>query len=75
MKGILEFNLPEDCCEHILAVHAMDFALLAWDLDQYLRDKLKYGHEFTNADDALEATREFLREQLYNRQISLDMIV
>jgi hypothetical protein len=74
MKAILEFDLPEDNCNHILAVHAMDFALLAWDLDQYLREKLKYGHQFTDADDALEAIREFLHDQLIDRQISLDMI-
>jgi len=33
MKAILEFNLPEDKEEFDVVAKAMDWALLAWDVD------------------------------------------
>ena len=42
MKAILEFNLPEDKEEFDAASKGMDWALLAWDIDQLLRNKLKH---------------------------------
>ena len=74
MKAIIEFNSPEDNNEHRIAVDSMSWALTAWDIDRKLRDWLKYGHEFKTADEAIEKTREFLHETLYERNISLDMI-
>lgn len=74
MKAILEFDLSEDRCEHIIAVHAMDFALTCHDLDEQLRQWMKYGNEFKTPDDALDATREVLRNILSSRGISLNMI-
>jgi hypothetical protein len=74
MKGILEFDLPDDNCDHILAVNAKAFAIVVWDIDQYLRGKLKYGNDFKTVDEALEKTREWLSDLLYDNNISLDMI-
>lgn len=74
MKAILEFNLPEDRNEHEIAIHAMDFALTCWDLDQQLRNWLKYGNKFNTADEALEATRETLNEILNQHNVNLNMI-
>jgi len=74
MKATLEFNLPEDHKEHILAVNAMGFAIACWDIDQRLRDWLKYGHKFESADEALEKTREAVRDILDEHNINLDMI-
>ncbi len=74
MKAILEFELPEDNNNHTIAVNAMGFALACWDLDQFLRDKLKYGNDFVDPDDALEKTREVLNDILHQYNISLNMI-
>jgi len=76
MKTILQFDSNEDGDreEMMIAVHAMDWALTAWDLDRELRNWLKHGHKFTTADEALEAVREMLREILDSRNITLDMI-
>jgi len=52
----------------------MGFALACWDLDQFLRDKLKYGNDFVDPDDALEKTREVLNDILHQYNISLNMI-
>lgn len=74
MEATLKFDLPEDDCNHKIAVHSMDFALTCWETDQKLRSWLKYGHEFKNADEALEETRELLHEVMNDHGINLDMI-
>ena len=33
MKAILEFNLPEETTEHLLAIHGADFSYVCQDLD------------------------------------------
>ena len=43
MKAILEFNLPEDEEQFNVASKGMDWALIVWDIDQLLRNKLKHG--------------------------------
>jgi hypothetical protein len=36
MKAKLEFDLPEESEEHLRAVHATDWYLVAWNMHQYL---------------------------------------
>lgn len=74
MKSILTFDLPEDKDDHTLAIHGSDFYLAIWDLDQWLRSKLKYGHDYKTVDDALEEAREQLHGFLEDRGVSLDMV-
>lgn len=62
-KSRLEFNLPEEQSEFNAAIHGMDWKLIVYDLSLFLRNKLKYGHEFKTADDALEAVKTELWEQ------------
>jgi len=64
MEATLKFNLPEEKSECDIAFHAMDFVLALSDLDAKLRSWLKYGHEFKNADEALEKIRACLHESL-----------
>ena len=70
MKAILEFNLPEDKEEFETASKAMDWAIVAWDIDQLLRDKLKYGKLFPNTRETLEEIRNTLNEMLVNRGLN-----
>ena len=72
MKATLEFTLPEDRSEHHLAIHASDWWLVAWDLDQWLRSALKHGHNYDSADAALEGARDELHELIAARGVSLD---
>ena len=59
MKAILEFNLPEDEEEFNVASKAMDWSLLAWDLDQMIRSLLKYHpEEYETGEKALDHVRE-----------------
>ena len=57
MKAILEFNLPEDKEEFGVASRGMDWALLAWDMDQFIRNKIKYEQD---SDDVLQLVRDKL---------------
>ena len=41
MKGILEFDLPQEDEEHITAVNAQKWKGVAWDMDCYLRAYIK----------------------------------
>jgi len=74
MKTRIMFNLPEDEHTMKLIIHGVDFALVCSDMDEELRQKLKYGHKFESADEALEWTRDKLREVMYKRSVNLEMI-
>lgn len=74
MKAILEFNLPEDKEEFENAVKGMNWALTLWELDNFLRNKLKHGHDFHSIDGALEAVRTKLYEVMEDQDVSFDMI-
>ena len=66
MKATLEFNLPKDQEEFNVAVKAMDWALLAWDIDQSLRTLLKHDSEKTG-EQALEHIKEKLFDIMEER--------
>ena len=70
MKAILEFNLPEDQEEFDVASKGMDWALVAWDMDQLLRDKLKYGKLFPNTRETLEEIREKFNAMLADKGLN-----
>ena len=61
MKVILEFNLPEDQEQFNTAAKAMDWALLAWDIDQFIRNKIKYEQD---RDGVLQLVRNELNFQM-----------
>ena len=64
MKAILEFDLPEDEEQFNVASKAMDWSLLAWDIDQHIRNRLKHQTEKLDTSSAKEEL-EFLRNQLH----------
>ena len=57
MKAILEFNLPEDKEEFDAASRGMDWALLVLDIDQFIRNKIKYEQD---KDGILQLVRDRL---------------
>ena len=70
MKAILEFDLPEDKEEFDVASKGMDWALLAWDIDQLLRNKLKYSDLLPNTRAELEEIRDTLNEMLVDKGLN-----
>jgi len=67
MKAILEFNLPEDKQQFNVAVKAMDWALLAWDIDQFIRNKIKYEQD---RDGVLQLVRNELNFQMEEKGLN-----
>ena len=65
MKAILEFILPDDKTEFDTATKAMDWAILAWDIEQYIRNRLKYQTEKLDTSSAKEEL-EILRKELHD---------
>ena len=47
MKAILEFNLPEDQPEFNNALKGGDWKHVCWEMDQYLRKRVKYDEGLT----------------------------
>ncbi len=72
MKAILEFDLPDDEYNFRRANEGAAVLDVLRDLDNWLREKLKYGHAFKSADAALEAARGELRDLLQGKNLSLD---
>jgi len=64
----------DDKTEHLHSVHGLDWALVVWEIDQQLRSKLKYGHEFKTVDEALEKIRTYLHTYIEEKGVSLEML-
>lgn len=73
-KAILEFNLPEDDEQFMLAVKGKDMMMVLYELDQELRSNTKYAPDTMSQDvyDALVKVRETLRELMSNNNVSFD---
>ena len=65
MEAILKFDLPDDKTEFEAATKSMDWAIMAWDLDQYIRNRLKYQSEKLDTSSAKEEL-ELLRNELHS---------
>ena len=77
-KAILEFDLNEveDVTAHKRAVKAIDMAIVLWDMDQYLRNQLKYNDKITGeVYDTLDKAREQLREFMNQHNVDLDELL
>lgn len=69
----LTFNLPEEKDEHTLAIKGSDYWSALWDLDQWLRDIIKYHSDDKDLNiDTLEVCRNQLREIMSEHGVSLD---
>tara|TARA_Y100000034_G_C6902529_1_gene417735 strand:+ start:336 stop:557 length:222 start_codon:yes stop_codon:yes gene_type:complete len=71
MRGILEFNLPEDQAEYQYAIDGMDWAIVVRQTCEYLRSQLKHGHAYETFDEALEDIRDFITKETQNRNLDI----
>jgi hypothetical protein len=71
MKGILEFDLPEDEAEMRYAQAGLDALLVLNDLDQECRSRLKHGAgAFADLDEkTIEAVRAWVRGASQRRNL------
>jgi len=71
-KAILEFKLPDDNFDYKCANNGYAFYSILCELDNFLRENLKYEHKYKDADEALQATRNVLWELLGDEGLNLD---
>jgi hypothetical protein len=74
MRARLEFDLPEDQDQLTLAQHGYQWWQVAWDMDTWLRNLIKYGTEYKTADEALQACRDRLREFIDAQGVDLEEV-
>jgi hypothetical protein len=74
MKAILEFNLPEDKGDFDFAVRGLDWSIVCWDMDQWLRGQIKYAPDSMSDDTykAFKQCREQLREFISDYNLNLE---
>jgi hypothetical protein len=72
MKATITFSLPEEDHEYRNAVEGAKMRSILWDIDQWLRAKLKYEDLTDGEYDAFKQTREELRKLLIEENIDLD---
>lgn len=73
-RATLSFKLPEEAYEFKAAEQGGDARAVLWDLDQYLRTKIKYGGDYVTPEkrEIYEELRGVLRTLLHDRDITLD---
>lgn len=79
MKAILEFDLDEgqDKTAHLRCVKALNTAIALWEMDQYLRDHIKYAPDTADEKtvEVLQEVRDKLREIMSANSIDLDELI
>jgi hypothetical protein len=71
----LKYKLPEEKDDHTLAIKGHDMYCVLWDLDQYLRQEIKYKILPKSQYEVLETVRHYLWDLLKDRDIDLDGMV
>ena len=75
-KAILEFNLPEDAEQFMLAVKSWDMMQVISELDEDLRVQTKYAPDTMSQEvyDTLNQTRNKLRELMANYDVAINLL-
>ena len=71
-KARIEYDLPEENWEYKCANNGSTFFIILSDIDNYLREKLKYGHKYKSVDETLEDIRRKFWELLNDKGLNLD---
>jgi hypothetical protein len=72
MKAILEFDLEEDRDEFRNAIDGGGLRAAMWEMDQWLRSKVKYGMLPEAEAKAFREAREELHAILESHQVSVE---
>lgn len=74
MKATLEFTLPDERSDHQDAVDGTRWRMVVWDIDQYLRNRIKYEELPEPVVKVLQELRDTIRERLGDNNLKLEMI-
>jgi hypothetical protein len=71
----LVFNLPEEKEDFELTNNASKYYYVIWDLDQFLRSKIKYADEGTSelSIEAFQLVRDELWNLMNEKNLTLDL--
>lgn len=72
MKATITFTLPKEEHEYRNAIEGAKMRVILWDVDQFLRAKMKYEELSDGQYDAFKETREHLRRLLIEENIDLE---
>jgi hypothetical protein len=72
-KVTFTFNLPDEENEYKVMSQAQNSQRMLWDFSQQLRAWHKYGHQFKDADDALDKIREEFYRLLNDNEVNIDL--
>ena len=73
MKATFEFNLPDDQDEYEIMSQATKMLMCLWDIGEALRSWEKYGHQFTDANDAVSKIREDFYRTINDYEVNIDL--
>ena len=74
MEAILKFKIPEDSEEFELVYKSKDIYFVLYDLDNSLRDKIKYESLPEDTVEAYQWVRDYIHRELNEHNCSLDML-
>lgn len=76
MKINMTFNMPDDKDDFTLANKGRDFWYVLWEMDQWLRGKVKYAPEGEDEKitDTYQACRDHLHELMNGSDVTLDCV-
>lgn len=61
--------------EFLHALHGIDYLIILWELDQWLRSKVKYSQEYQEeTKQGFILAREQLHDLMQERDLSFDML-
>jgi hypothetical protein len=72
-KATFTFILPDEENEYKVMSQAQNTQRMLWDFSQQLRSWYKYGHQFKDADDAVNKVREEFYRLLNENQVDIDL--
>ena len=72
MKATLTFDLPQESTEHRLALNGAGYYAALVDLDNRIRDNMKYEEMDTRERRRLELVRDWLNESLSTHGVTLE---
>ena len=72
-KAIFEFNLPEEQDEYDIMNQASRMQRVLWDLSEALQSWQKYGHQFKDANHAVDQIRAEFYIILNNYEVNIDL--
>jgi hypothetical protein len=73
VKLRLEFDMPEETDEAMSALNGSAYKSILFDLvHNKIRGDLKHGHQYKDADEALESIRDYVCEYANSLSVSID---